>query len=148
MSAETQKKQASTPETLTMPVKDIVIPDKWNRHKATDMKGLISSIKKEGQLVPLLVRLRDDGKTELVDGRRRSMALKELKIKDAKIVYAEGDAKRDYLKSLVANLQRQQHNPVEKAEASGLPAVSRIVPLVATSSRSVPWPLPVLAVTV
>jgi ParB family chromosome partitioning protein len=118
MSTETQKaKSSQTPETLTMPVKDIVIPEKWNRHKATNMKGLISSIKNEGQLVPLLVRMREDGKTELVDGRRRTMALKELKIADAKIAYAEGDAKRDYLKSLVANLQRQQHNPVEKAEA-------------------------------
>jgi ParB family chromosome partitioning protein len=121
MSTESQKKaQAKTPTpppTITIPVKDIVIPSKWNRLKPPEMKGLISSMKEEGQLIPLLVRLRDDGKTELVDGRRRLMAMKELKVKDAKIVYAEGDVARDYGKSLIANLQRLEHNPVEKAEA-------------------------------
>ncbi len=112
-----KKATSVTPQVLTFPVKDLEIPVKWNRHKAPDLTGLISSIKAEGQLIPLLVRLREDGKTELVDGRCRTMALKSLKIKDAKVVYAEGEAKRDYLKSLVANFQRTQHNPVEMAEA-------------------------------
>jgi len=117
VSKKVEPKTQTPPESLTMLVKDIVVPTKWNRNKPTDMKGLISSIKQEGQLIPLLVRLRDDGKIELVDGRRRLMALKELKVKEAKIVYADGDAGRDYGKSLIANLQRLQHNPVEKAEA-------------------------------
>lgn len=120
MSTDSMKNQAKSPEsppTITIPVKEIVIPTKWNRLKIPDIKGLISSIKEEGQLIPLLVRLRDDGKTELVDGRRRLMAMKELKTKNAKIVYADGDAARDYGKSLIANLQRLEHNPVEKAEA-------------------------------
>lgn len=117
-SKKTEKvKTPPPPTTITIPVKDIVVPSKWNRHKPSDMKGLISSIMEEGQLIPLLVRLRADGKIELVDGRRRLMAIKELKLPEAKIVYADGDAARDYGKSLVANLQRLEHNPVEKAEA-------------------------------
>ncbi len=115
----TQKKKQEAevgnvlPESIS--VSQVVLPDKWNRDKAGDLKGLIRSIKQAGQLVPIVVRKVGKDKYEVSDGRRRLLALKEIGEKTVRITSAQGAPEDDYINSLVINLQRAGHNPMEKA---------------------------------
>lgn len=102
-----------TPSEVNM--SDILLPDWWNRDKPGSLKDLILSIKTSGQQVPVLVRAQENGKFLLIDGRRRYMALKEMGAKTVRVAEAIGDAEKDYLHSLVINVQRKGHNPMERA---------------------------------
>ena len=100
-------------------ISNIVLPEKWNRVKVEKdaTKMLMTSIKAQGQIVPLLVRKTDNpAKVELVDGRRRYEAMKELGIKQAIIAFT--DDKNDdeaHLTALVANAAREGHTDYELA---------------------------------
>jgi len=111
--------EKQTENTLPVPpetdLANIVLPEYWNRDKPGSLKDLTTSIKECGQQTPVLVRPQKGGKFLLVDGRRRYMVLKDLKIKTIRIAPKTGKAEEDYLHSLVVNLQREGHNPMEKA---------------------------------
>lgn len=108
-----ENSEVSVPTVIDM--SQIVLPSWWNRDKPGSLKGLITSIKQEGQQVPVLVRSLPKNKYLLVDGRRRYMALKEMNVPTIRIAPVSGDAEKDYLNSLIINLQREGHNPMEKA---------------------------------
>jgi len=101
---------------LTIDLKNIVLPEDWNREKLGDIKGLVSSIKTKGQKVAITVRNHptDANKVILVDGRRRYAALQEAGVKEAIISYSEEKDDSDaFLTSLIANLAREDNNPWE-----------------------------------
>lgn len=106
----------SKSKNLTIALKDIVLPDDWNREKLGDIKGLVQSMKSKGQKVALIVRShpKDKNKVILIDGRRRYAALSEAGIKTAIISYSEEENDLDAFEtSMVANLAREDNNPWE-----------------------------------
>lgn len=101
-------------------LKDIVLPDDWNREKLTKISELAASIKDIG-LANALTVLPDNehpGKYLLRDGRRRYAALQEAKITEAPVnVLGEMTPERARLLSIAANENREDNNPYEKALA-------------------------------
>jgi ParB/RepB/Spo0J family partition protein len=102
-------------ENVTLPLSSIILPEQWNREDPGKLDSLKSSLTTHGQLVALTIRPGEKpGTYELVDGRRRYLAMKELNWKEAKVSISESaDSTDAYAKSFVANLHRLQHNPVE-----------------------------------
>jgi ParB/RepB/Spo0J family partition protein len=108
-----------TVRNFTIGLKDINLPDKYNRDKIGDIKGLVQSIKSVGQKVALVVRVdpSDTSKVILVDGRRRFTALQEAGIKEAFVTFTDDNTDADaFLTSMLTNLAREGHNPIEIAE--------------------------------
>lgn len=108
-----------TARNFTVSLKDINLPDKYNRDKVGDIKGLVQSLKSVGQKVALVVRIdpNDTSKVILVDGRRRFTALQEAGIKEAFVTFTDDDNDADaFLTSMLTNLAREGHNPIEIAE--------------------------------
>lgn len=111
-------KPSKTPkivENARLPVTSIKIPDQWNREGPGKLDSLVASLKLHGQVVAITVRPGNvSGEYELVDGRRRLLAMQEAGIKEAiAIVVDSADSTDAYVKSFVANFQRLNHDPVE-----------------------------------
>lgn len=80
------------------------------------LKQLTESIKQHGILQPLLVRIVDGGKLELVAGERRYRAALEIGLKEVPVVIRELDENAAYQLALIENLLREDLNPVEETE--------------------------------
>jgi ParB family chromosome partitioning protein len=81
-----------------------------------DLKELSNSIKSQGIIQPLLVR-QDENGYELVAGERRLRAAKAAGLKQVPVVVKKvGDAELLEM-SIVENIQRENLNPIEEAEA-------------------------------
>lgn len=99
-------------------LKDILLPEDWNREKLTKIAELAQSIKDIGLTSALTVMPSKDhpGKFTLRDGRRRYAALQEAKIHEAPVnVLPEMDETKARLVSIAANENREENNPYEKA---------------------------------
>jgi len=93
------------------------------RHEMGDLKELAKSIKKDGLLVPMIVRKRGRGKTlayDLVDGWRRHGAISRLRKKDKTvlsqvpvIITTAEDQQGLLLVNLVSNFQRKEYTQAE-----------------------------------
>ena len=77
---------------------------------------LADSIEASGMLQPLVVRIRAGG-YELIAGERRLRAARRLGLSEVPIVIHETADPNSLLLALVENLQREDLNPVEEAEA-------------------------------
>lgn len=108
----------NTSKNTTMKLSKIHMPPDWNRAQLGDLSGLIASITQEGQLQPILVRMDEaTGKVYLVDGRRRYAALQAIKA-DAEIKIIDApDHKTAFLKSMVANLEREDNTTYDIARS-------------------------------
>lgn len=87
--------------------------------KAFPEKGILEladSIKRQGVLQPLLVRKAGDGYF-LIAGERRWRAAKTAGLKTVPVVIKDAEESRAFELALVENLQRQDLNPIEEAEA-------------------------------
>ena len=98
---------------------ELIRPNRYQprlRFSKTELNELSRSIKKQGVIQPLLVR-RDGSGYELIAGERRLKAAKIVGLSHVPvIVKAVADA--DLLEmSLVENVQREDLNPMEEAEA-------------------------------
>jgi len=112
--------KVSTSKNFVVNLTDIELPEKWNRDAPGNLGSLTTSLKTIGQIVALVVSEHPSkkGKYILRDGRRRYMALQDLKVKEAVVTFTDGrDETEMYTKSLVANLNREGHNPLEIAHA-------------------------------
>lgn len=86
--------------------------------KPEELENLMASIKEHGILQPLVVTEKDDGRYELIAGERRLRSSKELGLETVPVVVR--GAMRDQQKlelALIENIQRQELNAVEEAEA-------------------------------
>ena len=104
---------------VRIPVADIrPNPSQPRAHFAPGaVEELASSIRRHGQLSPILVRTRTDGGYELVAGERRLRAIKLLKNSFAEaIVLDVGDCECALI-ALVENIQREQLHFLDEAEA-------------------------------
>ncbi len=84
------------------------------------LNELAESIKNQGLVQPLVVRQRssqEGGGFWLIAGERRWRAAQRAGLKSVPVVVKEVQAKEAYELTLVENLQREDLNPIEEAEA-------------------------------
>ncbi|MBW4512447.1 MAG: ParB/RepB/Spo0J family partition protein [Scytonematopsis contorta HA4267-MV1] len=103
---------------VSIPVNQISLPPTQPRRyfDSEALKQLTESIKQHGILQPLLVRLVDAGKLELVAGERRYRAALEIGLKEVPVVIRELDDNAAFQLALIENLLREDLNPVEETE--------------------------------
>lgn len=77
---------------------------------------LVASIKEKGVLAPILVR-RSGDKYEIIAGERRFRAARQLELERVPVVVRDADDKEALVLSIVENIQRQELNPMEEANA-------------------------------
>ncbi|MEQ1663897.1 MAG: ParB/RepB/Spo0J family partition protein [Bdellovibrionales bacterium] len=81
------------------------------------LKELSESIKQKGILLPIIVRKRSDGKLEIIAGERRWRASQLAGLKTVPVLIKEIEAQESLELALIENIQRQDLNPMEEAEA-------------------------------
>jgi ParB family chromosome partitioning protein len=77
---------------------------------------LAESIRAQGIIQPLVVRVREGGGYELIAGERRWRAAQRAGLHEVPVVVREIAAQRAFEMALVENLQREDLNPIEEAE--------------------------------
>jgi ParB family chromosome partitioning protein len=96
-----------------------IVPSPLQPRKAfhsEQLQELVESIREHGIIQPLIVR-KVDGKCELIAGERRWRAATQLGLRDAPVIIREA-SDRDVLElALIENLQREDLNPIEEANA-------------------------------
>ena len=90
-------------------------PDQPRRHMDPDkLNELADTIKQKGLLQPLVVQIDENGDYTLIAGERRLLACKMAGVKRVPVMVKTGD--RAEL-ALIENIQREDLNPVDEAEA-------------------------------
>ncbi len=85
--------------------------------KETRIQELVDSIKIHGVLQPLIVEKKTKDKYQIIAGERRFRACRRLKKETVPVILKDVDASQKLEMSLIENIQRQDLNPIEKAEA-------------------------------
>ena len=80
------------------------------------LEELMASIKENGFLQPILVRKTSDG-YEVIAGERRLKAARKLSLERIPVIVREATDKEALVLAIVENVQREELNPVEKAES-------------------------------
>jgi ParB family chromosome partitioning protein len=80
------------------------------------LSELAESIRTQGIIQPLVVRVRSGGGYELVAGERRWRAAQRAGLHEVPVVVREIAEARAFEMALVENLQREDLNPIEEAE--------------------------------
>src|SRR5580704_6105524 len=84
--------------------------------RSDQLQELVESIREHGIIQPLIVR-KIEGKFELIAGERRWRAANQLGLKEAPVIVRQA-SDRDVLElALIENLQREDLNPIEEANA-------------------------------
>jgi ParB family chromosome partitioning protein len=82
------------------------------------LRELTNSIREHGVIQPVTVRARPNGSFELVSGERRMRASIEAGLTEIPAYVLDVDTDRKMLElAIIENVQRQQFNPIEEAEA-------------------------------
>jgi ParB family chromosome partitioning protein len=96
-----------------------IVPNRSQPRKHFDeskLQELAESIKEKGILEPLIVRRVDQG-YELIVGERRWRAAQKAGLKEVPVLLKEVEGSDALEISLIENLQREDLNPIEEAEA-------------------------------
>jgi ParB family chromosome partitioning protein len=96
---------------------DRIIPNKYQPRKSfnTDqMNSLIESVKEDGVLQPVVVKASGNN-YEIIFGERRWRAAKEAGLKTIPVIVKDVDNKGQLKLALVENLQREELNPIDRA---------------------------------
>jgi ParB family chromosome partitioning protein len=96
-----------------------ITPSRYQPRKGFDegrLTELANSIKEKGIIEPLIVRKRDRG-YELIVGERRWRAAQRAGIKEVPVIVRDVTTAEAMELALVENLQREDLNPLEEAEA-------------------------------
>ncbi len=104
---------------LQLPVEEILPGDAQPRQVFDDARliELAESIKKHGVIQPIIVRKRTPQQYEIVAGERRWRAAQKAGLKTIPCVVSEASPDEALTLALVENLQREDLNPIEEAEA-------------------------------
>ncbi|MFQ5641827.1 MAG: ParB/RepB/Spo0J family partition protein [bacterium] len=97
-----------------------VIPNRYQPRQVFDSEALQSlslSLKQHGVIQPIIVRKNGDQKFELVSGERRWRAAKIAGIDQIPAIVKEIDDQVLMEWAVIENLQREDLNPIEKAQA-------------------------------
>lgn len=114
-----KKKSESGEQFDYLPVEKIQ-PSQFQPRKEMNQKDLAEltqSIKEKGFIQPVLVRETPDGDYQIVAGSRRLEAAKLLAISQIPAIIKDLDNKDSFIAAIVENLQRENLNPIEEAEA-------------------------------
>jgi ParB family chromosome partitioning protein len=98
---------------------DLIRPNRYQPRQHfsdDDLEELGNSIKSQGIIQPLLVRRIDHG-YELVAGERRLRAARKVGLTKVPVVYRDVSDAELLEISIVENIQREDFNPIEEAEA-------------------------------
>ncbi|MGD9300028.1 MAG: ParB/RepB/Spo0J family partition protein [Desulfobacterales bacterium] len=98
---------------------DLIRPNRFQprlNFSEEDLQELTDSIKTQGILQPLLVRKDEDG-FELIAGERRLRAAKRARLSQVPVVLKRADDDKMLEMAIVENIQRENLNPIEEAEA-------------------------------
>jgi ParB family chromosome partitioning protein len=117
---EVQRRPAEAPREglRTVGIEDIH-PMRGQPRKSFDdarIDELAASIRAQGIIQPLIVRLRDGGGYELIAGERRWRAAQRAGLHEVQVVVRDTAAAAAFELAMVENLQRQDLNPIEEAE--------------------------------
>ena len=85
----------------------------YSNDKLNELKA---SIKEKGVLQPILVR-KKDGQHEVVAGERRLRAARALGLEEIPAIIKEVTDQEAFIIALIENIQREELNPIEEAEA-------------------------------
>jgi ParB family chromosome partitioning protein len=109
---------ASAKGSLSLPIEDILPGDAQPRQRFDDarLNELADSIKAHGVIQPIVVRKRG-GQYEIVAGERRWRAAQKAGMKSIPAVVSDAAPEEALTLALVENLQREDLNPIEEAEA-------------------------------
>jgi ParB family transcriptional regulator, chromosome partitioning protein len=94
-------------------------PNPWQPRKkvgSAAIEQLADSIREHGIIQPLLVKPTDSG-YELIAGERRWRAAQKAGLHEVPVVLKETDTHRQLELALIENIQRENLNPLEEAEA-------------------------------
>ncbi len=111
-------------KSVTLAVEKIV-PNRYQPRREFNreqQEELIASIREKGVIQPILVRrmkggAEAEGKYELIAGERRLRAAKTIGIKEVPVVIRDATDMEAVELSLIENIQREQLNAMEEAEA-------------------------------
>ena len=81
------------------------------------LNDLVKSIEKKGVLQPLLVRPYHLGGYEIIAGERRFRASQKAGLKEVPVIIKDFNDKDTFEVALIENLQREDLNPLEEAQA-------------------------------
>lgn len=104
---------------LTLPIEEVLPGDAQPRqifHEEA-IEELASSIREHGILQPIVVRQRAPQQYDIIAGERRWRAAQRAGLKSIPCVLTDVAEKDTLTLALVENLQRQDLNPIEEAEA-------------------------------
>ncbi|OUL29493.1 chromosome partitioning protein ParB [Nostoc sp. RF31YmG] len=112
-----KKKDSNFAAITKILIDEIIIPTTQPRRYFAPkaMQSLVESVRRDGILVPLLVRPVGD-KYELVAGERRYKAAKEASFSEVPVTIQEMSDSQAIQYALTENLQREDLNPVEETE--------------------------------
>ncbi|MDH7478419.1 MAG: ParB/RepB/Spo0J family partition protein [Syntrophomonadaceae bacterium] len=104
---------------LELPIERIAVSPYQPRRDFDDdrLAELASSIKEYGVVQPIIVRRLEAGKYQLIAGERRLRACQALGMERIPAVVRESSDLQAREISLVENIQREELNPIEEAEA-------------------------------
>jgi ParB family chromosome partitioning protein len=97
-----------------------IIPPQWQPRRKFDQEKLLQlaeSIKQTGIIEPLIVAPKEDGNYEIICGERRYRAAVMANQTTVPVIVKFLDTKQKILLSLIENIQREDLNPIEEAEA-------------------------------
>jgi len=107
------------PKTLLYCGIEDILPNRSQPRKhfdETKLQELAESIKEKGILEPLIVRRTEQG-YELIVGERRWRAAQKAGLKQVPVLVKEAQRREALEISLIENLQREDLNPIEEAQA-------------------------------
>ncbi len=99
---------------------DLLQPGKYQPRREMDeakLAELAESIKAQGVIQPILVRPLEGGKHEIIAGERRWRASKLAGLDEVPVVVRELEDRTVIAMALIENIQREDLNPLEEAEA-------------------------------
>ncbi len=109
-------KKESTTKLLTLQINQLVKDPNNVRRDIGDQESLISSLRKDGQLVPINVNKSEDGILYYNDGLRRVEALKQMGQETILAIVREGYTPEEAAhESFMINSKRKGYNPIEEA---------------------------------
>ena len=118
--AEAPKLEATPADTLrSLPV-DALHPGKYQPRRGMDadkLAELAESIKAQGVIQPIVVRQLPDRTYEIIAGERRWRASRQAGLAEIPVVVREVDDRTVVAMALIENIQREDLNPLEEAQA-------------------------------
>jgi len=99
---------------------EAIVPNPSQPRKSIDdqtLAGLADSIREKGVLLPLVVRQVADGRFEIIAGERRWRAAGQAGLEKVPVLVKDVSPLDQLELALIENIQRQDLNPLEEAEA-------------------------------